>query len=221
MENRQVSIVDFDAGNLLNVARAFEHCGIDVDIADSEQKIQRASRLVLPGVGAFADCINALKQKQLIGAMDQHVKAGKPLLGICVGMQMLFDSSEEFGHTQGLGYIPGTVTPIPPFDMSLLGSETKPTPYKIPHIGWSELNTKAHSAECVLLQDLAPGSAVYFVHSYRVLPTAESDCVASTEYGGHHIVAAVQHGNIIGTQFHPEKSGEMGLQIIRNFIEYH
>lgn len=211
---KKVTIVDYGVGNLLSVARAFEKCGATAALAETADEILNASRLVLPGVGAFGDCVNALRGKKLDQAVIEHAARGRPLMGICVGMQMLLDTSEEFGRHQGLGIIPGSVRAIPQVN-------AEGQPLKVPHIGWSPLvppEGTDNSWDDSPLAPLKPGSATYFVHSFHALPSMPEHRLADAIYGGRRITAAVRRDAVFGTQFHPEKSGEIGLSIIKCFL---
>lgn len=209
----EVTVIDYGVGNLLSVSRALEHCGARVTITSDAAAILTSARVVLPGVGAFADGMAALKTKGLDVVVHQVAVAGTPLLGICLGMQMLFDESEEFGATAGLGLIPGRVVHIP-------ATTTTGEPHKIPHIGWNELMLPAecNSWQSGLLAEVEPGEAVYFVHSFMAVPALPKFRLADCSYGGIPISAAVQRDNVMGCQFHPEKSGAVGLKILRRFI---
>lgn len=206
-----VTVVDFGAGNMLSVQRAFEHLGAIVQLADSPAAVAGAARLVLPGVGAFAGCMNEIKARQLDVPVRAYAASGRPLLGICVGMQMLFDSSEEFGVTQGLGLVPGRVLAIPCKD-------DLDRSHKVPHIGWAGLSPVAQEWKGGLLDGVKPSSQVYFVHSFTAHPIDAKHRLADSSYDGCRISAAVRAGNIHGCQFHPEKSGEIGLHILENFL---
>jgi glutamine amidotransferase len=212
--SKKVVIVDYGVGNLLSVGRALEHCGATVVMAEDASALIGASRLVLPGVGAFGDCITALRSRGLDHAVLEHVAKGLPLLGICVGMQMLLDASEEFGHHEGLGIIPGLVSAIPQVD-------TEGRALKVPHIGWSSLVLPEEgqvSWEGTPLALLQPGSAAYFVHSFYAQPAIKAHRLADSIYGGRRITAAVGRNGVFGTQFHPEKSGAVGLSMIADFL---
>lgn len=211
---QKVVIIDYGAGNLLNVVRAFEYCEAEVSIAETADAIDDASRLVLPGVGAFSDSMQELKNRDMIEAILSYAKSGKPLLGICLGMQMLLDTSEEFGNWGGLALIPGKVIGIPKTGMD--GKS-----HKIPHIGWNQLISEHEECwERTVLDSITKGSSVYFVHSFMAVPTHEEHRLADCDYDGRQVCAVVQRENIIGCQFHPEKSGPTGLQIIRNFLSF-
>jgi glutamine amidotransferase len=209
----EVTVIDYGVGNLLSVCRALEHCGATVTLTADPARILAAARVVLPGVGAFADGMAALESNGLDAVVRQVAAHGKPLLGICLGMQMLLDESEEFGSTAGLGLIPGRVVRIPA--MTITGS-----PHKIPHIGWNELVMPVTTDDWrgSLLADLVPGEAVYFVHSYMVEPTLSAHRLANCFYGGIPIAAALKRENVMGCQFHPEKSGKVGLKVLKRFL---
>jgi glutamine amidotransferase len=209
----EVAVIDYGVGNLLSVSRALEHCGATVIVTSDPEIILATGRVVLPGVGAFADGMAALKANGMDAVVRQVADKGTPLLGICLGMQMLFNESEEFGATAGLGLIPGRVVHIP--TKNTLGEIQK-----IPHIGWNELVLPAHrdSWQGGLFGDVSQGDAVYFVHSFMAVPESVADRLADCIYGGVSISAAVKRDNVEGCQFHPEKSGEVGLAILRSFV---
>jgi len=211
--NTDVTVVDYGRGNLLSVSRALEHCGGRVRFAKSPKDVTAASRLVLPGVGAFGDAMQQLKTQDLIGALREFALSGRPVLGICLGMQVLFDEGEEFGEHAGLGIIPGRVAAIP-------GTGADGQPHKIPHIGWNEIHPPGGAGNWKngILAGVPGGSAVYFVHSFNCEPAQDSDRLADSNYNGRRISAAIGKGNIYGCQFHPEKSGAVGLAIVRGFL---
>lgn len=209
-----VAVVDYGIGNILSVTRALEHCGADVDLVDSPDGIASADRVVLPGVGAFEDGMRGLNEKGLSEPLRVHAREGKPLLGICLGMQMLMEWSDEFGRHAGLGLIPGEVRAIPAAGVDGL-------PHKIPHIGWNALTVPSPETgwEGSLLEGLSAGEAVYFVHSFTPVPSDVSHRLADCLYNGLRISAAIRRGAVTGCQFHPEKSAAVGLRIIRNFLD--
>lgn len=215
MSAGSVTVVDYGVGNLLSVRRAFEHCGAQVRLTDDAESIRRADRLVLPGVGAFGDCMAELRARQLIEPVKEHAQTGRPFLGICVGMQILMDEGEEYGRNDGLGLIPGRVEAIPK-------TAADGTPHKIPHISWASIQAPEGAGESYwrgsLMEDITPGAAAYFVHSYTVVPQAPQHRLADCHYNGRLVSAAVRRENVTGTQFHPEKSGEVGLRCLRRFL---
>ena len=204
-----VTVVDYGRGNLFSIRRAFEEIGAKVVLTDNPQTIAEAQRLVLPGVGAFGDAMAELGRRDLLPVLKAYAASRKPLLGICVGMQILFDVGEEFGEHDGLGLLPGRVSPIP--DRDEAGRRLK-----IPHIGWNRLSIGSGAAD-PLLAGLGHDSQCYFVHSFAAQPGDLSNCLAETEYGGHRLTAAVRRDNVWGFQFHPEKSGPTGLSIVSKF----
>lgn len=206
--SKKIVITDYGVGNLLSILRAFQHCCENVTLETDPASIQDATHLVVPGVGAFGQCVESLKNHGFEQPIRDHIAAGKPMLGVCVGMQMLFDSSDEFGHHAGLGLIPGKVTRLP--EQGHQGS------HKIPNIGWEKLNP-ARSWSNTLLDGLSTDPFVYLVHSYSGHPASPEDRLAYYDLNGIEVCAAVQRGNIMGTQFHPEKSGPTGLAIIKRF----
>ena len=195
-----VAIIDYGVGNLRSVEKAFAAMGCDAIISSDERVLREAERLVLPGVGAFAACMKALKERGFDGLVKERATAGTPLLGVCVGMQLLFDESEEFGSTQGLGLLRGSVRR---FGNDLV----------VPHVGWNRIQQKRPHA---LFEGIANGSFCYFVHSFYCEPMDENVVVGETEYGvGYASVVAAK--NVCGVQFHPEKSQEIGLRMLKNF----
>ncbi|MDI9817742.1 MULTISPECIES: imidazole glycerol phosphate synthase subunit HisH [unclassified Legionella] len=209
-----VSIIDYGVGNLLSVARAFSHFDIKVHFAKTPEDICSADRLILPGVGAFADGMKGLRELDFIQPIGGFVSQGKPFLGICLGMQMLLSTSNEFGAHSGLNLIEGEVTSIP-------AQGVNGEPHKIPHIGWNELYPTEHGGSWTdsILNDLSQASSVYFVHSYMAVPKNPAKRLADTYYNGQAISAVIRHENIYGCQFHPEKSGEVGLKVIQQFMK--
>jgi len=208
----EVTVIDYGIGNLLSVQRGLEHCGAKVFLTKAPEKILSAKRVVLPGVGAFANAMKVLEKLDLVSVIQEVAQRKTPLLGICLGMQLLLNESDEFGTTAGLGIIPGRVVPLP--KNTLFGAMQK-----IPHIGWNQLlvaNSLSHWQDSILT-DISPGDAAYFVHSFMAVPTNSEHRIADCLYGGHKIPAAIGYDQIIGCQFHPEKSGEVGLKILRRF----
>lgn len=209
----EVTIIDYGMGNLLSVQRGFEHCGARVTVTSDPKIILAAERLVLPGVGAFRNAMKELSDQDLPDVIRSYVGMGRPLLGICLGMQLLLDESEEFGLTQGLGLIPGRVVQVPA--QTIHGK-----PMKVPHIGWNALQPAGLDWVGTVLENTPSGAAAYFVHSFMAQPTNSENRLADCLYGGQHIAAVVGVGRVIGCQFHPEKSGEVGLGILRSFCEF-
>lgn len=208
----EIHVIDYGAGNLLSVRRGLEHCGAKVIQSSDAETILAAKRVVLPGVGAYANAMAALNALRLVDVIRELAHRGVPLLGICLGMQLLLDESDEFGLTRGLGLVPGRVVKVP--EKSVMG-----LPLKIPHIGWSELMParQEHRWQGTVLDDTCPGDAAYFVHSFMAVPAVPEHNIADCDYGGIRIAAVIGHGQITGCQFHPEKSGEVGLKILRRF----
>lgn len=198
------AIIDYDAGNLGSVEKALKYLGQTPVVTRKPQEILQADRVILPGVGSFGDAMNRLRQYDLVDVIRQAAGQGTPFLGICLGLQLLFESSEETPGEQGLGILPGRIVRIPPGPGR-----------KIPHMGWNSLEIRPDSR---LFKGIRSGSYVYFVHSYYLQAQDPSIVAASTEYGVH-IHAAVEKGNVFACQFHPEKSGQTGLDILKNFLE--
>jgi len=211
---RRVVIVDYGLGNIFSVRKALEHCGATVDLSEDPHVIMRAERLVLPGVGAFRDGMSGLRDRNLVEPICRFAQSGRPLLGICLGMQMLMTVSEEFGTHQGLDIIPGRVLAIPK-------TTAAGKPHRIPHIGWNSLRLphESRSWSGTILEGTEVNAAVYLVHSFTAWPDNEAHRLADCAYGGRRISAAVQLGNVYGCQFHPEKSAQVGLSILRRFLE--
>ena len=201
-----IGIVDYNMGNLASVINAFTKVGVDAKLESDPVKLKQYDKLILPGVGAFGDAMKHLKENGMDKAVKHFAASGKPLLGICLGMQLLFDSSEEFGTTEGLGLIPGTVVA---FDENKFDH-----PLKVPHMGWNELFVQNDTA---ILDGLAKDFYLYFVHSYHAV-CEDKYAIGKTHYG-YEFVSAVQNGNIYGIQPHPEKSHDNGLKIIENFAK--
>ncbi len=203
----QITIVDYGAGNLHSVAKAFAKVGAEVEVAENAVEIKAAQLLVLPGVGAFGEGMAELARRGLIEPLRAHAAAGRPLLGICLGAQLLMESSDEFGRHDGLGLIPGDVRRLPD------GGG------KIPHVGWARICPPAGIRwDDSLLDETAPQTWAYFVHSFQCHPVQRQHVLAVASYGPHELTAAVRCGAVTGVQFHPEKSGAAGLAMLRTFL---
>jgi len=196
----RVAIIDYGVGNLRSVEKAFAATGCEAIVTDDETKLLAAEKLVLPGVGAFAACMKALSERGFDHLVRDKARSGTPLLGVCVGMQLLFDESEEFGSTPGLGFLRGRVRR---FENDLV----------VPHVGWNRIHQKQPHT---LFEGVADGSFCYFVHSFYCEPADESVIAGETEYGARY-ASVVAAENICGVQFHPEKSQDVGLRMLRNF----
>ena len=197
-----IAIIDYGMGNLRSVQKAFEYLGYEAVITDCPEIISAASHVILPGVGAFEDAMNRIHETHLDNALYEAAGAGKPVLGICLGMQMMFEHSDENGRFDGLGLFPGTITRLE--DRGL----------KIPHMGWNTLKTR----DCPLF-DAGDDPCVYFVHSYCMADVSDEWTAATCTYG-QTFTAAICRGNVMATQFHPEKSGEAGLRMLKRFAEW-
>ncbi len=198
-----IAIIDYGAGNLRSVQKACEVLGAETIITSDPEEILKAGQVILPGVGAFGDCMHSLDSIGLTDIVRKAATSGKPFLGICLGMQLLFESSEESPGIKGLGIFPGKIVKIP-----------KQEGYKIPHMGWNSLT---FTKESPLFEGLSPEPFVYFVHSFYAEPQDSSIVAATTHYCGD-LTVSISHNNIFATQFHPEKSGDVGLKILENFI---
>ena len=210
----EVTVIDYGLSNLLSVQHAFARFGAETLLTSDPAEVLRADALVLPGVGAFRDGMAGLEKLGLIEPIRQKAAAGTPLLGICLGMQMLFDESDEFGRHRGLGLIPGRVERIP-------GVDTDGAPQRVPHVGWAPVlppQKRGGSFRGTVFEDIPPGGELYFVHSYEAKPAYDAHRLADTVYGGRRLCAAAQKGSVIGCQFHPEKSGKLGLSVIHRYL---
>ncbi|MCI8337398.1 MAG: imidazole glycerol phosphate synthase subunit HisH [Lachnospiraceae bacterium] len=199
-----IAIIDYDAGNLKSVEKALQHLGEECKITRDVEEIATAEKVILPGVGAFQDAMEKLEKYQLADVTREVARKGTPLLGICLGLQLLFESSEEGPGVQGLGILPGRIVAFP-----------KKEGFKIPHMGWNSLKIKPRAT---LFRGLGEEPYVYFVHSYYLEAAELEDVAATTDYITT-VHASVERGNVYGCQFHPEKSGDVGLQILRNFCQ--
>ena len=200
-----IAIIDYGVGNLFSVQSSFAAIGAEAVVTSDPAVIRAADRILLPGVGAYRDAAQKLRESGMGDLVREQAASGKPVMGICLGMQLLFEKSYEYGEYEGLGLLKGSVRPI---------RDVAPAHYKVPHIGWNALNiVKSHP----LLKYVLEGDCVYFVHSYYATDCADA-VIATTEYGAP-ITAAVAQGNVCGCQFHPEKSGMVGLSILKAFCE--
>ena len=197
----RIAIIDYGVGNLRSVEKAFAATGCDAVVSDDEQVLRSADRLVLPGVGAFSACMNALRERRFETLVRERVAEGVPLLGVCVGMQMLFEESEEFGRTSGLGLLAGRVRRFAGDDLV------------VPQVGWNQIRQRTAHA---LFTEIDNESFFYFVHSFYCEPASVDVTIGETDYG-HSYASVVARGNICGVQFHPEKSQSVGLRLLRNF----
>ena len=206
----KIGILDYGAGNLMNMVRAVEYLDYSPKLVKLPAHLDEVDKLIIPGVGAFKSAMDSISECKLIDPVRNFAKVGKPVLGICLGMQLLFDRSYEFGETDGLGLLRGEVKRISDF---LVGNRAK---VKIPHVGWGELSFKSRH---VYFTDNIPNEAAfYFVHSYMCLPLQTHTLIATCEYGNIEIPSIVGNKNIYGCQFHPEKSGTVGLNMLKEFL---
>ena len=209
-----VVVIDLGIGNLMSIIRGLEYCGAKVIVTSNPKIILNSSHVVLPGDGAFKFAMEQVKKRNLLKTLKSFDKSNSNFLGICIGMQMLFDESSEFGSSEGLGLISGKVVAIP--NKSMNGKKLT-----LPHIGWNNLQKSDHLRNWneTLLENNKVKDEMYFIHSYMAVPTNSSCKVAECIYGGHKITAVVMKNKITGCQFHPEKSGKLGLKILKKFIE--
>jgi glutamine amidotransferase len=205
---KKISIIDYGAGNILSVNKAFCACGAKVEVLSEPKKIKDASFLVLPGDGSFKFAASQLKKKGLFEIIKKHVKKGNPLLGICLGMQLLLSKSEEFGKSTGISIIKGDVIKIKRKNSDNL---------KLPVIGWHSLIVKKKNSQFKAIKSLN-NKEFYFIHSYQAIPDNKNDILAYYKYGNEKITALIRKENVIGMQFHPEKSGKNGIQLIKTFL---
>jgi len=206
-----IAVIDYGMGNLRSVQKAFEAVGAQAQVTSDLKTILSARSVVLPGVGAFKDCMQNLERLNLVDVVHQSIQSGKPFLGICLGLQLLFNQSEEFGQVAGLGILPGKVVGFPPGHKY----DKNNVPLKIPHMGWNTIRVeKTHP----LLDQIEKDAYFYFVHSYYVVPEDSSIIATVTDYGGP-FVSGIQHENIFAFQFHPEKSQKNGLGLLKRFAD--
>lgn len=204
----KVAIVDYDVGNVQSVINCLHNFdNISPILTSDSETILGADAIILPGVGAFKKAMSKLKEKQLVGVLQSVVVSNKPLLGICLGMQLLFEESEEFGHCLGLGLIQGSVKKLP--------TDGK---VKLPFIGWSKLNQNKIRWKNTLCENVSDNNSFYFVHSYRCIPRNDSDILSTTSHGNVEFCSSVNNKNIMGCQFHPEKSAHSGIKLLSNFL---
>ena len=199
-----IAIIDYDAGNLKSVEKALQYLDEECIVTRDKEELLKADKIILPGVGAFGDAMEKLHKFGLVDVIHKLVKENKPFLGICLGLQLMFESSEEGPGVKGLGLLPGKIVKFPEKEC-----------FKIPHMGWNSIDVKEGSR---LFKGVSNNSYVYFVHSYYLQAENENDVAATTEYITH-VHASVEHNNIFACQFHPEKSGDVGLRILKNFCE--
>ncbi len=202
-----ITIVDYGMGNLRSVQKAFEKLGFTAEVSTDPRRVERADKLVLPGVGAFKDCMDNLRRGGFVDAILQQVASGRPFLGICLGLQLLFSESDEFGRHPGLGIIPGRVKRFAE-DLRVADEQLK-----VPHMGWNQIHMERPAP---LFRGIADQASVYFVHSYYVVPDDEELVATRTEYG-NFFCSSIWRDNVMATQFHPEKSQQVGLHILQNF----
>lgn len=205
-----ITVIDYGMGNLRSVQKGFEKVGFEAKVTADPREVERAERLVLPGVGAFRDCMANLREGGFIDPILRHVESGRPFLGICLGLQLLFTESEEFGRHAGLGIIPGKVVRFPE------GLREGGEELKVPHMGWNCIEIRRPAP---IFKGIADGSSVYFVHSYHVVPEDSSVIATETDYG-RPFCSAIWKDNVVATQFHPEKSQAVGLKILENFGKF-
>jgi glutamine amidotransferase len=205
-----IAIIDYDAGNIKSVEKALQYLGQDVIITSDKEEIMSADRVILPGVGAFGDAMEKLRSRGLVDIISEYVSTGKPFMGICLGLQLLFEGSDESPGIKGLGLLKGYIHRIPNEYETTNGIEKQ----TVPQIGWNNININPSSR---LLKNLGENPYVYFVHSYYLKADNREDVAATTDYG-IALDVAVEHDNIMATQFHPEKSSDVGLSILKNFI---
>jgi len=212
MSRPRVQIVDYRLGNLFSIQQACEHCGLDAFVSGSAEDLETVDGIVLPGVGAYGNAMDHLRDLRLVKPLQSAAADGKPLLGICLGMQLLFDSREEFGDHAGLGLISGRIRRIP--DQTIDGRALR-----VPNVGWNRISFVPHNAANPFLEGISDGQHMYFVHSYCAVDVPDDDRLTTTQYGQFQYCSAVRRGNILGCQFHPEKSAQKGLRLYQNWAK--
>ncbi|MBI4256898.1 imidazole glycerol phosphate synthase subunit HisH [Candidatus Uhrbacteria bacterium] len=210
---KTVAIVDYGAGNLFSLMKALRYVGASPTLVETPEAVEGSEALIIPGVGAFPAGMKALQERGLVSAVQTYAQSGKPLLGICLGAQLLMSDGYEFGHTQGLGCVPGRVIKFPDLAPG----------YRVPNINWNPVEPPEQASpkywQGTPLAHTLPGSQYYFVHSFICEPEDDQDILAQTTYGGFPFCSVYRRGNIVGSQFHPEKSGEVGLQFLKTFLD--
>lgn len=199
-----VAVIDYGAGNLMSVKKALDFIGVENEITADKNKIKNADHIILPGVGSFGDAMASMEESELVETVKEVALSGKPFLGICLGLQLLFGKSDESKNVKGLSLLEGQISSIP-----------RENGLKVPHVGWNSVSIKQKSG---IFKDIPDNSYFYFVHSYYLNGADENVVAGTTEYGVN-IECAVQKGNLCAVQFHPEKSGEVGLKLLKNFVE--
>lgn len=205
-----ITIIDYDIGNVKSIINALEKVNVKPLLSRKKEDILNADGVILPGVGAFKYGMDSLEKYDLITTILEYTNSDKPFLGICLGMQMLLEESEEFGFTRGLGIIEGKIVKLP-----VLNSDYE----KLPHVSWNEITPKDITWKNTILENIIDKSDMYFVHSYVAMPNNESNILSQTVYSDYSFTSSIKKGNVYGCQFHPEKSGVLGLEIINNFVK--
>ena len=217
-----VAVIDYSLGNLASIHHALTTAGISARLTDDPEIINKAAAVILPGIGAFKKAIQELEKRNLQTALQSYVKSGRPLIGICLGMQLLFNSSDEFGSHKGLGFIPGHVSRFPRSPLDRKTSDFRS--FKVPQVGWNTISPETgappNSWQNTLLNGVPDNAFMYFMHSYYVTPADKNVTLSVTEYAGIRYCSSVAFENVFGFQFHPERSGEQGLMIYRNLAKF-
>lgn len=203
----KIAIIDYGIGNIQSIYNSIRMYDIEINITDDKNEILESDGVILPGVGAFKKAMEELEKRGLVDTINQFIKLDRPFLGICLGMQLLFDSSEEFGYTKGLGIIKGKVEHFEPLNS------------KLPHIGWNEVNNSSQLWENTILDNISNSSLFYFVHTYICKPSDNSVILSESNYDIQTFCSSLKYKNVYATQFHPEKSAEIGLHIMSNFVK--